>query len=120
MSLRSLATYSVGAVAGASMLALSTSPASAFTLSGSSLEPPVASAQIEKVWWRGGGGWRGGGWRGGGWGWRRGGWGWGPAVVGGLAAGALVGGYYGGYYGPGYGYGYGHCWRGPWGRLHCN
>jgi hypothetical protein len=31
-----------------------------------------------------------------------GGWGWGPAVVGGLAAGALLGGAYA--YGPGYGY----------------
>jgi hypothetical protein len=50
--------------------------------------------------WRGGGwrggGWRGGGWRGGGWrggGWRGGGWGggwWAPAVIGGLAAGALL------------------------------
>jgi hypothetical protein len=117
MALRSLATYSVGAFAGASMLALALSPASAFTLSGPSLEPTVASAQIDKVWWRGGGwGWRGGGWRGGGWGWRRGGWGWGPAVVGGLAAGALVGGYYGGYYGPGYG----RCWINRWGYRVCN
>ncbi len=59
--------------------------------------------------WHGGGGWRGGygGWRGGYGGWRGGyggygGW-WGPAVVAGLAAGAIAGGYYG------YGYGNG-CW----------
>jgi hypothetical protein len=129
MSLRNLATYSVGGLVGASMLALSLSPASAFTLSGPSLEPAVASAQIDKVWWRGGwrgGGWRGGGWgwrgagwRGPGWGWRGGGWGWGPAaVVGGLAAGALVGGYYGGYYGPGYGYGR-PGYYGGWGPSLC-
>ena len=50
-----------------------------------------------------GGGWHGGGWHGGGWhggGWHGGGWhgGWGgPAVVGGLAAGALLAApYYGG------------------------
>src|SRR5271165_5898233 len=54
----------------------------------------------------GGGAWRGGGWRGGygGWGGGYGGWGgggwWGPAVVGGLAAGALLA-------APYYGYGYG-------------
>lgn len=50
--------------------------------------------------WHGGGGWRGGygGWRGGYGGWG-GGW-WGPAVIGGLAAGALLA-------APYYGYGYG-------------
>jgi len=50
-----------------------------------------------------GGGWHGGGWHGGGWGWRGGGWRgggcwncgwnngwWGPAVVGGLALGAIA------------------------------
>ena len=57
MSLRSLATYSIGALAGASMLALSLGPASAFTLSGPSLERPVVSAQIDKVWWHYGWGW---------------------------------------------------------------
>ena len=110
MSLRSLASRSIAAAAGASMLALSLSPASAFTLAGPSLQQPVASLQIDKVWWR------------------HRGWGWGPgAIIGGLAAGALVGGYYGGYYGSGYGPGYygpGYydpCWRrvgGPWGGWH--
>ena len=52
--------------------------------------------------WRGGGGWHGGGWRGGGGGWA------GPAIVGGLAAGALLAAPYA--YGYGYnGYGYGGC-----------
>ena len=101
MSLRTFACYSIAAIAGASMLALASGPASAFTLSGPSLEQPVASAQIDKVWWRGGWhggwGWRGGwgGWRGG-WGWRGPGWGWRG------------------------GWGVGHCWRGYWGRVHCN
>jgi hypothetical protein len=134
---------SLGALVGASMLAVSLSPASAFTLAAPSLEQPVASSQIDKVWWRGGwgggwhGGWRGGwgsGWRGGwgyrgaGWGWRGGwgyrgpgwgwrGYGWGPAAVaGGLVAGAAIAGpgYYGAYYGPGYpGPGWG--WGGGWG-----
>jgi hypothetical protein len=65
MSMRS--TYSIAALAGATMLALSLSPASAFTLSGPSLEQPVASAQVDKVWWRYGYGYRGYGWRGYGW-----------------------------------------------------
>jgi hypothetical protein len=65
---RNLATCSLAALAGAAMLALSMSPASAFTLASPSLEQPVASAQIDKVWWRHGG-----------WGWHRGwGGGWGP------------------------------------------
>ena len=116
MSIRTLASRSVAALAGASMLALSLSPASAFTLTAPSLEQSVASSQIDKVWWRGGWGW---GWHRG-WGWRGRGWGWGPAaVVGGLAAGAVVGSaiagpppYYGGPY-------YGNCWRqvvGPYGE----
>ena len=58
-------------------------------------QPAVAAA------WHGGGrgGWHGGGWYGGG------GW-WGPAIIGGLAAGALAAPYY-----YGYGYGYGGCYR---------
>jgi hypothetical protein len=92
---RKLATRSLAALAGASMLALSLNPASAFTLPAPSLEQPVASAQVEKVWWHHGWGYHGGwGWRHG-WGWHRP-WGWG--------------------YGPGWGP---HCWRGYWGRLHC-
>jgi hypothetical protein len=110
----SIMTRVTAALAGASMLAVSLSPASALTLSSTSLNA-VASPQVEKVWWRGCG-----------WGCGGGGWGWGPgAVIGGLAAGAIVGGalaapYYGGpgYYGaPGY---YGPCWRrwvGPYGGV---
>jgi hypothetical protein len=97
MSSRSLASYSIAAFAGASLLALSLSPASAFTLSGSSPEQSVAATQIDKVWWRGGWGWRGG-WRGYGGGWR--GYGWGP-------------GYYRPGWGPYYGWGWGpgYCGR---------
>jgi hypothetical protein len=90
MSIRGLTIYSTAAFAGAAMLALSMSPASAFTLSGPSLQPSVTSAQIDKVWWRGRPGW---GWHRG-WGWRSPGWGWRG--------------------------GWGHCWRGYYGRLHCN
>ena len=127
MSLRRLLGYSATALTGVAMLAAPLSPASAFTLSGPSLDRPV-TAQIQSVFWRRGGGWHGGGWHGGGW---HGGWGPG-AIIGGLAAGALLGGFYGGYYGPysygyepyaydsGYGpYGYGDCWRDGWGRLRC-
>ena len=39
------------AVAGAAMLAISSAPASAFTLSSPSLQAPVAGANIDKVWW---------------------------------------------------------------------
>jgi hypothetical protein len=118
MSIRTFASRSIAALAGVSMLALGLSPASAMTLAGPSLEQSVAASQIDKVWWRGGWGWRGGGWGHRGWGWRGRGWGWGPAaVVGGLAAGAIVGSAIAGP--PGYyGYGYGSCWRrvvGPYG-----
>jgi hypothetical protein len=92
MSLRSLSAYSIAALAGGTMLAFAASPASAFTLSGGpSLERPVASAQIDKVWYRYG--YRGYGYRG--YGWR------------------------GGYYHRGWGYGR-RCWRGYYGRLVCN
>jgi hypothetical protein len=95
--MRNLGGYSIAAVAGVTMLALSLSPASALTLSGPPLGRAVVSAQIEKVWcnrWGCGyGGWRGYGWRG--YGWRAPGWGYG-------------------------GWGPGHCWRGYYGHLHCN
>jgi hypothetical protein len=79
--------------------------------------------------WHGGGAWHGGGWHGGGWGpgwhgggvwhpgyWRGGSWyngWWGPAVVAGLAAGAIATAPYWGSYGYGYGdYGYSsNCWQ---------
>ena len=132
MSLQHLSSRSIVAAVAASMLAVPFTSASALTLAGPSLAPSVSSAQVDKVWWRGGGwGWRGrgAGWRGGwgyrGWGWR--GYGWGPAVVGGVAAGALVGsaiagpGYYApGYYAPGYYAPYGPCWQytaGAYGKM---
>ena len=124
MSLRSIPAYSVAALAGAAMLALSSGPASALTLSGPSLAPPAASAHVDKVYYRGG--YRGGAYRGG---YHRGY--------------AYRGGYRGGYaYHGGYrGYGYGgaaivggaaaglaagaalaapHCWVNAYGTQVCN
>jgi len=88
-------TVIAAALGGAAMLALSMSPASAFTLSGPSLAQPVASAQIDNICWHCGGGWHGG-WHGG-WG---GGWhhGWGG----------------------GWGGGWRHCWINQWGNRVCN
>ena len=68
MDLRILSRGAIGAVAGATMLALSSAPSSAFTLSSPSLEQPVVGADVESVWWHGGWhrGWHGGwhrGWR---------------------------------------------------------
>ncbi len=65
------------ALAGAAMLAISSAPASAFTLTSPSLEQPVAAADITHVWCH----WRCGGWGHPGWGWGHPGWGhpgWGP------------------------------------------
>ncbi len=106
MDLRILSGGAIAAIAGAAMLAASSAPAPAFTLSSPSLEQPAVAAGVESVYWRHWGGWHGGwhrgwhhgwGWHGGWhrWGWHRG-WGWGPH-------------YYG--YAPVY-----HCWWGPWGR----
>ncbi len=39
------------ALAGAAMLAISSAPASAFTLASPSLEAPVAGANVDRVWW---------------------------------------------------------------------
>jgi hypothetical protein len=84
------------------------------TVAGSS----SASAQRFHGGWHGGG-WHGGGWHGGGWHGR--GFGFGPAVVGGLALGALAGSAY--YYGGPYGYYDDDCFARrrivgytPWGR----
>jgi len=52
MSLKSYSAYSVAALAGAAMLTLSWSPASALTLSGPSLAPGIASAHIDNVYYR--------------------------------------------------------------------
>ena len=80
------------ALAGAAMLAISSAPASAFTLAAPSLAAPVAGANVDKVWWDSWGRWHPG---------PR--WGW------------------GGGYGYGYGWGGPprHCWVGPWGHMHC-
>jgi hypothetical protein len=62
VSLRSVLGYSTAALTGVAMLAASSSSASAFTLSGPSLDR-TATSQVESVFWRGGwhGGWRRGG-----------------------------------------------------------
>ena len=39
------------ALAGAAMLAISSAPASAFTLASPSLAAPVAGANVDRVWW---------------------------------------------------------------------
>jgi hypothetical protein len=39
------------ALAGVAMLAISSAPASAFTLASPSLEAPVAGANVDRVWW---------------------------------------------------------------------
>jgi hypothetical protein len=108
MSLQSLAGRSIAALAGCALLALTLSPAEAFTISGPSPGQSISSAQVDQVYWR-----------------HRGGWGWGPGLLfGGLVGGALAGSYYGPrYYGPAYYdepgyYGYDSCWRrvgGPYG-----
>ncbi len=51
MFTRVLTGGAVAALAGAAMLAISASSASAFTLSSPSLEQPMASSYIEHVWW---------------------------------------------------------------------
>jgi hypothetical protein len=79
----------VAAVAGAAMVAISSVPASAFTLASPSLEAPVAGANVDKVWWDRWGNWHPG---------PR--WGYG-------APGPRWGGYQS------------NCWRGPYGHLHC-
>jgi hypothetical protein len=106
MSLIRTASRSTAALAGISMLATSLSPAWAFTAPGPTLQASISS-QIEDIQFKR--------------------WGWAPALVGGVAAGAIIGSalaaprYYGpAYYGPGY-YSpdYGPCWRreiDPWGR----
>jgi hypothetical protein len=94
MDLRILSGGAIAAIAGAAMLAASSAPSSAFTLSSPSLERPAAAAGVESVYWRRWGGWhRGWGWHR----WHRWGYGWGGPR------------YYG--YAPVY-----HCWWGPWGR----
>ena len=52
-----LAVRSIAALAAVATLALSLSPASAFTLSGPSLSDSAVSAQVQKVWWDRWGNW---------------------------------------------------------------
>lgn len=106
MDLRILSGGAIAAIAGAAMLAVSSAPSPAFTLSSPSLERPAAAVDVEPTQWHGG--WHGGwhhGWHGGwhrGWGWHGGWhrWGWGPRR----------------------GWGYGpawRCWWSPWGFRRC-
>ncbi len=71
MVLRILSGGAIAALAGATMLALSNGPASAFTLASPSLEHSVAPARIEPVYWHHWG-WHHWGWHH--WGWHH--WGW--------------------------------------------
>jgi hypothetical protein len=80
-------------------MAVTATSASAFTLSGPSLETPLAASNIEHVWWDRWGNWHP----------NRPYWGPGPAYAYGY-----------GYGPPGYGWHHRHCWRGRWGRLHCD
>ena len=105
MVLRILSRGAIAAIAGAAMLAASTAPSPAFTLSAPSLEQPVVGADVESVYWHGGwhGGWhRGWGWHGG---WHRWGWGGGWHRWGGPRYYAWGGGW--------------HCWWTPWGFRRC-
>jgi hypothetical protein len=100
MSLSSIVSKAGRGLVAASVLALCSGPASAFTLSGPSLGPSVGAAQVDKVWYFR---WNCGGWHPGwgyhpgfGWqaGWRGPGWqgpGWGGVPLGAVAAGAVVG-----------------------------
>ncbi len=122
MSLRSFSAFSAAALVGAAMVALSSGPAPALTPSGPALAPSLASAQIDKVYYRGVRGGVHGAYRGG-------------------VHGAYRGGVHGGYaYRGGYrGYGYGgaavgaaaglavgaavaapHCWVNAYGTQVCN
>ena len=92
MSKRNLAGFSIAAVAGATMLALSYGSVSAMTIPDPYLAAPSVSADIEQVWWHHG--W-GGGWHHG-WGWG-GGW----------------------HHGWGWGGGWRHCWINRWGYRVC-
>lgn len=107
MHLRILPRGVIAAFAGAAMLAASSAPSGAFTLSTPSLEQPVVSGNVESVYWRHWGGWHGGWRRGWGWhgGWHR--WGWGPRYGWGWRHR-----YYG--FAPGW-----HCWWTPWGVRRC-
>ena len=84
----------LAALTGAVMLAGSSGPSAAFTLSSPSLSQPVLSADVEKAWWDRWGRWHPN------WGWRRP-W-WGP--------------HYRAYYWGPYHHPWRHCWWTYWGR----
>jgi len=111
MDFRILSGGAIAAIAGAAMLAASSAPSPAFTLSAPSFQQPAAVADVELAQWHHGWGWHHG-WRGGwhnrwGWhgGWHR--WGWGPRYGWGWRH---------RYYGiaPGW-----RCWWTPWGFRRC-
>ena len=110
MDLRILSGGAIAAIAGAAMLAVSSAPSPAFTLSAPSLEQPAAAAGVEPVQWHGRWhhGWGGrDGWHH--WGWHRG-WhhgGWGPRY-----GWRWRHRYYG--FAPGW-----RCWWTPWGFRRC-
>jgi len=92
----------LAALAGATLAVLASSaPSSAFTLDAPSLAEPVATANVEQVWWDSWGRWHPNR----PWGWRR--WGWAPAPAWGPRP-------YGFYGGP-----VRRCWVGPWGGVRC-
>ena len=74
MFTRVLTGGALAALAGAAMLTMTATSASAFSLSSPSLEQPMAASHIDRVWWDRWGRWHpnGPGWGPGpGWGWRR-------------------------------------------------
>jgi hypothetical protein len=83
----------LAALAGAAMLVVSSGPSSAFTLNAPSLQGPIASADIQQVWWDRWGRWH-------------------PNYP------YYYRPYYYGWYRPYYGYyrPYLHCWWTAWGR----
>jgi len=97
MDLRILSGGAIAAIAGAAMLAVSSAPSHAFTLSAPSLEQPAAAAGVDPVQWHGR--WHHG------WGWRH--WGWGPRY-----GWRWRHRYYG--FAPGW-----RCWWTPWGFRRC-
>ena len=101
---RILSGGAIATIAGAAMLAASSNPSPAFTLESPSLEPPVAAAGVEPIYWHHWG-WHHWGWHHWGWHhpWHR--W-WGPRW-----------GWYG-YYGPGPVV-VRRCWISRWGYRHC-
>lgn len=83
----------LAAVAGVAMLATVSTSASAFTLQSPALDRPVASADVQHVWWDSWGRWHPNRY-------------WGPAPL--MVAPA-----------PYYWHRHRNCWVGRWGHVHC-